>query len=272
MKTRAFAVLALVVCVQTAQADDAWRRLSTTLRTDSSYKVRMKAARVIARRAAKMKARLPDSTIKALTDAATRDEHELVRGMACVALGDLKDIRGRTSLLAARNDSTAFVRAQAEDALRKLVLPPPPPPPPQVVPNQTPIVRHRRPPPSIEESKFFVLSIEGATPEMQAKFRKALERSMAAHGGSPIIASSEATGKGHHLKTVVKIGPASSGFEVEARVVIATWPDNNLRHVVKANARVPVPQAKVSRKLMDKLLSAAADRVARDVVDKMGGS
>ena len=269
--------LALILLLWSAPAlaDDAWLRLARTLEKDTSYKVRMQAARVMVKRYKKTKVAPPAAVVSSLEKAALQDEHELVRGMACVALGRMGVVGAKATLTRAKQDKVPFVRAQAEDALARLPkAPPPAPPPPPATNDPTP----RPPPNSVVRQQnatgpTLALSIDAEPAKLQDSFHTKFQSALVKQGLPSATPAKETRGEGHHLKTILRARSAgASAYEVEVRVVIATWPANNLRHVVKATARVPVAEAEVTSNLMDQLLEATAQRAAQDVLSKIGGA
>lgn len=89
-------------------------RLVQILRTDSSYKVRLKV--VIALNKLKSQRAVP-ALIQALGD-----EHYTVRGVAAAALAQIGDQRALSALRKALKDKHGFVRTRAKMAIRRLIL------------------------------------------------------------------------------------------------------------------------------------------------------
>jgi hypothetical protein len=105
--------LSLLVLSDRADAQDRVNRLIQILQADSSYKVRMQAAITLGR--LKERRAVP-ALIRALGD-----DNETVRGVTCAALAAIGDARAIPELKRrAREDSNAFVRAQAEKAVKTL--------------------------------------------------------------------------------------------------------------------------------------------------------
>jgi DNA-binding NarL/FixJ family response regulator len=108
--------IALVVALRgaTALADAKTDALTRSLREDSSFKVRAKAAELLAKRA-------DLSAIPALVEALKKDDNEVVRASAAAALGVLAGPGGDAESLkalkaAASGDASSLVRAEAEKA------------------------------------------------------------------------------------------------------------------------------------------------------------
>src|SRR5262245_2274153 len=123
-------LLGIVVCASIARAAPdpaAIAKITETIKNDSSFKVRMQAIRVLMKQLDK-KSAPSDAVLDALAHAATKDDEHLVRGLACYALGQLGDPRGKPTLDLALKDEDAFVRAQAEEAQKAIAKNTSPPP------------------------------------------------------------------------------------------------------------------------------------------------
>jgi HEAT repeat protein len=246
--------LGLLLFGAEAHAQDEYAKLIRIIRTDSAYKVRMQAIRVLSKQLEKTGDRPSDDIIDALAQAATKDDEHLVRGMACAVMGKLADDRGRPALERALSDSDAFVRQQAKEALGKL-----------------------RP----ASKRVLVISTDrtpavSATPEIEGALKSRLEQGFGS-AASGQYAVGESSGTGYHMKgSVAELSVAPAGDQsqvtIVVRIAIATWPDNNLRHVIsaKASARAKVAGPSLV-KLQLKLLEAAVSKAIQDSMAQIGG-
>jgi hypothetical protein len=108
-------VLVVLVTLWAGRADaDRVGRLIQILRTDPSYKVRLKV--VIALDKLKSRRAVP-ALIRAL-----RDEHYTVRGVAAAALAGIGDQRALPALRKRLKDRHGFVRTRAKMAIKRLIL------------------------------------------------------------------------------------------------------------------------------------------------------
>jgi hypothetical protein len=106
---RAF-VVALLLCAAAPASADRIDDLTHALMTDGSYKVRVQAALVLGK--------LNDRRAVPALMQALHDENETVRGVAATSLGRIGDKQSANALqMAASNDASEFVRAQARKAL-----------------------------------------------------------------------------------------------------------------------------------------------------------
>jgi hypothetical protein len=108
-------VLALgIVLAGTARiaAADRVDELASSLRDDSSYKVRVQAALILGK--------LKDPRSIAALSQALRDSNATVRGTAAASLGQLGDPSAKDALEGAAQDVDPFVRSQAQRALSML--------------------------------------------------------------------------------------------------------------------------------------------------------
>lgn len=233
-------------------------RLLRIVETDDAYKVRMKALRVLGKKIARSKAPAPDPVFATLSRVATEDDSYLVRGMACVVLGQLGDARGRPGLERAKGDGEAFVRAQAEAALERLAP---------------------RPEPS--GGRLLVVSTE-ARPDLDVP--EALTRDLQAYLQDELTSrapgyrvATEGDGPGYLLTgTVSRLeGTPSDGGKVrlllEVKLTVATWPERNLRHVMSAKASASVRKSQENLRVWRKLLRAALARAVADALAEIGG-
>lgn len=255
-------VLAAICSTSEADAKDQNEKLLRIIERDESFKVRMQAIRVLAKRLEKTKTPPSDRLMSVLSSAATTDEEHLVRGMACFALGKIGDPRGKKALETALRDGESFVRAQAEEALRTL---------------------RQGTAPAADGKKTLVIGTDlvpgvSPPPEISGALRGLMERGFSARAGQAFVIG-DTNGRGYHMKgsiaelSVQPDGEASR-VTIVVKIAIATWPDNNLRHVMSARASV---RAKVTNgsslvRLQRKLLEAAVNKAVQDSMAQIGGS
>lgn len=258
-------------------AEDPYAMLMQTLERDESYKVRMQAIRVMSKRLSKSKKPAPDKVVESLGLAANIDESYLVRGMAVVALGVLEDPRGRSYVEQAMKDEEAFVRKQAKLALERLdAAKPPPPPPPPIAPP---------PPPPVAVGTKRSLVIDAAVnpnvetpPELKAALVRSLSQAFEAKFGQTYRVDDGAGATGYGLTgTIAQRSVEADGAKyrvtLEVSLTIATWPEKNLRQVLKAkaSAQSSTNNAAALQRLEAKLLEAAVKRVVEDSTAQIGG-
>ncbi len=237
-----------------AEAGDEHSKLIRVIRTDSAYKVRMQAIRVLLKTLEKTKERPTDEIMAALSTAATEDEEHLVRGMACAALGGLSDPRGEAALHRAMADPDEFVRQQAKEALGKLST------------SKAVLVISTDRVPGVSSSD-----------ELEQALRSGLERGFQTAALGRYVVG-DRNGSGYHMKGSVSelsVTPGDAGASqvtVGVKIAIATWPDNNLRHVMsaRASARAKVAGPSLIR-LQLKLLEAAVNKAIQDSMAQIGG-
>lgn len=256
----------LTTCVFTLVASSAWgaddyQRLLKTLERDSSYKVRLQALQIIKKKILKSKKSAPESVLKGVGRSALEDDNKIVRGFACVMLGQLKDARARDFLTKAQKDSDPFVRVQARDALARL-------PKGGATSNQARwIVVDVQDTPGVTTPK-------GVTSNLQRLLEDGF-RSRAT--GWKVVPKT--TGNGFRMTGTIsrlEFRPTDDGrnrVTMEVGLTVATWPDNNLRHVMKASASATARLSAKSRdRLLTKLLQAAVDKAVADAVAEIGGT
>lgn len=250
-----------------AAPGSAFEKIYQSIKSDPSFKVRLQAIRVLVKQ---IKAGAPNEEERAfavLGEAAVKDEEKLVRGLACFALGELADPRGRSALSAASRDPDPFVRAQAEDALKLLVAPA----------VAAPVVAA---PVAVTGSAlaFGVVETPGVelAPEVIDVLARVLESEVKAQAGAKFQIAGE--GPGHRFGgSIAKLSietdaAGASRVTVEVRISITTLPENHLRHVMtaKANAATNKSGAAVTR-LRDQVLQAAIGRAVKDSLAILSG-
>lgn len=235
-------------------------RLLNVLRTDDSYKVRMKALRVISKKARAQNKPAPEAVITAIAEAATQDEARLVRGMACIALGQLEDPRGKPALLKAQEDEEAFVRAQAESALQSLKPPAAPEPGGDLLVFGVDVV------PGVQVSQVLQSDL--------LAFMKDVLHTYA----TDYRVANDGTDPGYQLRgSIAQVSqvPREQGgakVTIEVKVTVSTWPAKNLRHVMSAKASAKVSGAQASLRVRRKVLRAAVQRAVQDALQQIKGT
>lgn len=106
---------ALAAQVAPTTGVDSTERLLRSLRTESSPQARLQAAQALSRLGSDR-----DLVVPALVQTLMEDPSEAVRAGCAAALGQLGDSAARGALKAARSDTSAQVRANAETALQRL--------------------------------------------------------------------------------------------------------------------------------------------------------
>jgi hypothetical protein len=258
---RSLSIFALVACSTFAfgaRAAGGFDKLYASIRSDPSFKVRLQAIRVLVKQL-KSGITAEDRVFEVLGEAAKLDEEHLVRGLACYALGELGDPRGKPRLEAAKKDQHAFVRAQAEEALKliekNLAVAEQPDLPRSVLAfalDDSPgieaprevfdsLARHLSDEVRAQGSSRFTVS---EAPGGSAGFR---------FGGSIAQLLVEPDGSGANRVTVV------------VRIAITTVPENHLRHVMTAKASAATKSSGAALDgLRDKVLKAAVTRAVKD--------
>jgi hypothetical protein len=274
MKRTVLVLAALLwASVAAAEGPDEVGRLLSIIAQDSSYKVRMQAIRVLGKRLAESTTPVAMSTIEGLGRSALGDESELVRGFACAALGNLQDARVRSVLEKALKDKEAFVREQATSALSRVPTdaPPTPPPPPPTGPSG--------PNSGLPRLVVGIDQVPGVDAKaFESSLLAMMKEGFSAQAGARYQVGDPGAGKGYHLKgSIAELSAAaqpdgSQKVTIVVKIAIATWPENNLRHVMSAKASA---QTKASggalAKVQEKLLRAAVDRAVKDSMAEIGG-
>lgn len=234
-------------------ADGGYERVLAAIEDDPSFKVRLQAIRVLVKQLRATSERPSDRAIAVLTKAAAQDEEYLVRGLACFALGELKDERGRPGLVAASKDSQAFVRAQAEQALAALAPP-----------AQAPLA-HGGPKQIVVGADASELrdTLEGLyRAEARARYQVSLEGGTGLRmNGSIAEKSVTPTADGRRQVTIV------------VRITVATLPENHLRHVVSARASLVAGSNEAAIAAAEKTaMRAAAERAVKESLEQFASS
>jgi hypothetical protein len=237
-----------------AQASAAFAKVYASIRTDPSFKVRLQAIRILVKQI-KGGAKAEDQVFAVLGEAAQKDEEKLVRGLACFALGELGDPRGKDGLKAALKDPEAFVRAQAEDALK-------------LVEKSAPAIATNV---ARNALSFAIDDSPGVTapPEVFDALRRFLDAEVKAQAvGKFEVGAAGAAGYrfGGSIAQLSIEADAAGGNRVTAvvRIAITTMPENHLRHVMTAKASAATKSSAGVPRLRDQVLQAAVVRAVKD--------
>lgn len=215
---------------------------------DPSYKVRLQALRILSRRLQvdPDQSQAMEAVRALLRQRAQTDEHHVVRALAVRLLADWGPPSDRSVLEEARRDSHPFVRTQATAALKRFDA------------------RLARPRPNL------VLAArvpEGELSESWVEHRmwSALDQ---ARPGAFTRSPAQASDLGYWLQVQVEGPMVEPGRPdqslVRLKVVVATWPAKNLRHVITTRARARAPPDTPG--LTERLVQAAIEAAARDVI------
>ncbi len=275
---------ALVVALSLAPqlAHSAADPVLAAIAEDPSFKVRMQAIRVLTKRLVSVKRPADVPSLAALARAATADESHMVRGLACYSLGQLGDPRGRTPLLAAKNDPNAFVREQAAEAIRQL---PTAAPEPGTEPSQLPLpAKEGVMPAAVAEDRgrpgqqalSVVTEGTGSADALERARTVVMDRLRERASGSWALEPS-GNHAGYQVALAIadrKIEPsegAKTRVTLVVRATISSWPENHLRHVVTARATAETAaSSEVARsRLEQRVLEAAARQAADETITEL---
>jgi len=260
------------------------KRLVKVLRTDSSYKVRLQALRILGRKL-KSKSRNLDYLIEQLSNVIKQDQNYMVRGLACFLLGQSKSEQARGVLKFALNDQHPFVRVQSESALQKLIFRSTS----KVIPSSLKVA-------TSTASRILVFTAETmpGTPVSTQTIHSLVQRM---EQQLQSLASESFTVKNGFRNHEAKLDDSRvlSGFKFRAsiaersiqrergtqvrstvtvRVTITTWPGNQLRHVISATASGVIRRAKKNAilKLESQVLMSAIDQAVSDAMKEISTS
>jgi len=262
------------------------RRLVRVLQTDSSFKVRLKALRVLAKQMKKSPATKSSKLIQVIGQAVSEDDHYLVRGMACFILGQVAASGGREYLEKAKNDPQPFVRVQAESALRAIADSSPADQGEGIQLTGTSTAS----PPLV----FTVEAMPGAN------IPKTMIDQMAQRMGENLKRVSDSRFSFHSELEQGRLSAKanqqrSSGFKIRSsiaqrslkrvhgrelhltivvRVTITTWPENNLRHIISAEAtgKLVTADPDAIKRVEAQVLQGAVDQAIADIMKEISRS
>ncbi len=250
-------VVALLACATTAGADVSFTKIYTSIRSDPSFKVRLQAIRVLTKQL-KGGAQAEDRAFVVLGEAAEKDEEHLVRGLACFALGELGDARGKDALERAVKDTHPFVRAQAGDALKLLAK------------TAVPVMVTE----NVGRAVLFAIDASPgitADPTTFEAFEKYLGEELRAQAGSRYDIVEAPGSPGYRFGgsiSELSILSESTGVNrvtVVVKISITTQPENHLRHVMTAKASAASKASGGALVgLTNKVLQAAVVRAVKD--------
>lgn len=253
--------LSLSTSIVLAQSGGPYARLLASIRDDESFKVRAQAIRVLMKQVEASKKTPGDEVFAALSDASSKDEDHVVRGLACFALSRLRDPRGVSALERAKADAHPFVRAQAEEALKVLTA-------------STPVERVK---PAITGPRALVLGVEpmpgvASTEALDGALLASLRTELSPRVGARFVLAEAAGARGYRLAGSIaerKTEAGSNGASkvtIGVRITLSTVPENHLRGVTSAKASAEV-KGTASASVEAKVLKAA---VGRAVAESLG--
>lgn len=230
--------------------------LIASLQSDSSFKVRLQAARILVRHVEVTQEPPTREMLDAFARAAAEDAHPVVRAFAVRSLGELGGAEHGAVLNAALADSDPFVREQAEAARIRWSA-------------------------RLASAPLLVLTVDAwrleddqdRTDELLASLRRQAE---ALSSGRFRIAPPE-DGRGFWLRATVSdlASRAEADRErvtLELKLALATWPEKNLRNVITARASARVPSTYPNRdRLHARLLDDAMKRAVSDALVELEG-
>ena len=257
-------VLGLSLKVSSARAASGEEKLIKVIRSDPAFKVRMQAIRVLTKKL-EGKGRASDNALEALSGALRGDDNHLVRGIAAFSLGKVGDERVRTALEAGKQDSNAFVRAQAEQALGELNKRKPG--------GGTPRTTGGTPPLVVEVERVPGVEVPG---DVYARLESVLKSDVTERVGSRFKVGSSGSGRGYVLRGTIserriERGGSKTKVNLAVKITVLTWPDKNLRHVFssRAAASSSSQSEQAIARLEQKVLDAAVRAAARDAVNEI---
>jgi hypothetical protein len=242
--------LALAVSFLTIAANAAdLSPILESVRTDPSYKVRLQALRVLDRWLDRVPDQLPRA-LDVLRTASADDPNPLVRALALRTLGQ----RGSPRELAlvsrrAEEEPNPVVRKAAQQAVAILE---------RRWGRERPVV--------VVEAAPFSAQGRDWTPTFRQVLQAALQ--LAAGEAYELRSADEAVRSGVWLQATASYSPPGSpSAELRVKMVIGTWPQRNLRHVLttRASLRVASGSGDVHR-----LLRAAVDDAVREAFVEIG--
>ena len=282
--------LVLTVSITAFALSSKEKRLVHALQNDSSFKVRLQALRILAKRVRKPVAEQQRlQFVDILGSVAHRDQHHMVRGMACFVLGQIAAPESEKYLSLALKDEQAFVRVQAETALARIVkrknsTGAPGLLGPQVVRTST----------GARALVFAVEAMPGAKipkamiDEMGNRMRLNLKqaaltsfRFYSEYGDDDENASTARPNtNGYKIRSSIAERSLVRGLgrqvriDIVVRVTITTWPGNSLRHVISAKASGTVPRADPQeiKRVETQVLAGAVDQAVNDIMAQISRS
>jgi len=259
-------------------------RLVRVLQSDGSFKVRLKALRILAKRLRKSQDSKASRLLTVIRKSAREDQHYLVRGMACFILGQSALQQSIPSLENAMSDVHPFVRVQAASALALI--------------KQASSQSSRRSCALLVSTSSMAPTLVFAVEAMPgANIPQAMIDKMAKYMGSNLARASNEMFSFHNEVTqgqveLVDSSKQSSGFKLRSsiakrsltrihgrklqlsvaiRVTITTWPENNLRHVISAEASAELNRVEPAfvAQLETEVLQGAVDRGITDIMKEI---
>jgi len=224
--------------------------LVESLRSDPAFKVRLQAARILRRRAEEPRVEV-GPVVRALAQAARSDPNALVRAYAIRACGDLagpSEAELFDRVIA--SDAAAFVREQAR-AGRKAW---------QRRMSSRPVL-------VLDADPWVLNDGSDRTDTLKASLRRAAE---SVAEGRFRVGAREAEAGYLARATVTELERRPEGerhaVRLELKLVLATWPEKNLRHVVTARASARVSPAGDDASLWARLVKHATKQALADAL------
>ena len=260
---RAFVVALLLFAAASASADRI-DDLTRALMQDPSYKVRVQAALVLGK--------LNDRRAVPALMQALHDENETVRGVAATSLGRIADKSSANALqVAATNDASEFVRAQARKAL-------------EVVAGGGGTTMAAAPPKA--GARFYVAIDFSNSGKGGAEYGKLVREALAKElqklpsvtlsvgGGSP----SKSVLASKHLQgfvvdgTIQRLSATPSGgsqtIDCDLKAFVATFPDRSIKMMTQEGASLQTGSGPSEEASGKRDCLVAAIEAVRDDVDK----
>jgi hypothetical protein len=265
------AILVSLASARIASAKSPYDNLISTVKTDPSFKVRMQAIRVLVKQMKSLSMPADDEVLGAIGYAATTDEEKLVRGLACFALGEIKDARTKDVLARALKDRDPFVRAQAEEALKQIAT--------VELPKKGGSGSTGALEAHADESEgppVLVIGVDELPSvqvprEIAGVLRGFLDAEFQAQGAGKFVLNANGQGSGFKMngsiaeRSVAQSEGGGQRVTLVVRISIMTFPQNYLRHVVTAKASAEAHTSGSSLvNLEQKVLRAAVNRAVRD--------
>lgn len=223
--------------------------LIESARNDPSYKVRIQALRILRKRVQVEGGQTPEEVRVLLRQQMRQDPNHLVRALALRTLAELGGPAERGQVALGTEDAHPFVRAQAQEALGELDA------------------RDQVRPPLVLEAQA---TPEQGGAEMEGFIRGRLRLELERTEPTAFDLSGASDRPGYLVRvTIGDLGPdpaAPEKLRVELKVLVATWPAKNIRHVITARARATGSR---SDRLVRKLVEAAVQQAARDVIQEI---
>jgi hypothetical protein len=258
------------------------QRLVRVLQNDSSFKVRLQALRILTKRLRARPASISGKMIDVIGEVANEDAHYMVRGMACFVLGQLATSSSEKYLVTASQDSKAFVRVQAESALKLLAAKKSSSPatPPSMVATSTGTRALVFAVEAMPGAKIPKSMIDEMSTRMSVNLKHASNSSFTFFSEHQAHTAHDARPGGYKIRSSIaersltREEGSQLRISIVVRVTITTWPGNNLRHVISAKASGTVRQAdpRAIQRVERQVLAGAVDQAVLDIMAEISRS